>query len=220
LERLRAEGHRTPVIVQTARGGIETVVAAMRAGAFDFVVKPVSPDRLRAAIANAIRVRRLEGEAKRASAPTGDKFSFRNIITRSSAMERAIRLAQKAAASDIPILIEGESGVGKELFARAIQASGPRRSKPFVTVNCGAIPDNLVETSLFGHEKGAFTGAVEKRPGKFVEANGGTLFLDEIGDLPLDVQVKLLRALQDGEVDPVGGRGTVKVDIRVISATN
>jgi DNA-binding NtrC family response regulator len=135
-------------------------------------------------------------------------------------MERVIRLGQKAAASTIPILIEGESGVGKELVARAIQGSGDRRSKPFVTVNCGAIPDNLVESILFGHEKGSFTGATEKHAGKFVEAHGGTLFLDEIGDLPLDVQVKLLRAVQDGEVDPVGGRTTLKVDIRLISATH
>ena len=131
-----------------------------------------------------------------------------------------IRLAQKAAASNIPILIEGESGVGKELVARAIQGSGERRSKPFVTVNCGAIPDNLVELILFGHERGSFTGATEKHVGKFVEAHSGTLFLDEIGDLPLDVQVKLLRAVQDGEVDPVGGKSTVKVDIRLISATH
>ncbi|TIS31838.1 MAG: sigma-54-dependent Fis family transcriptional regulator, partial [Mesorhizobium sp.] len=131
-----------------------------------------------------------------------------------------IRLGQKAAASNIPILIEGESGVGKELVARAIQGSGDRRSKPFVTVNCGAIPDNLVESILFGHEKGSFTGATDKHTGKFVEAHSGTLFLDEIGDLPLDVQVKLLRAVQEGEVDPVGGRSTVKVDIRLISATH
>jgi DNA-binding NtrC family response regulator len=135
-------------------------------------------------------------------------------------MDRVIRLAQKAAASNIPILIEGESGVGKEVIARAIQGSGPRRSRPFVTVNCGAIPDNLVESILFGHEKGAFTGATDRHPGKFLEANHGTLFLDEIGDLPLDVQVKLLRAVQEGEVDPVGGRGAVKVDIRLISATH
>src|SRR5690606_376933 len=146
--------------------------------------------------------------------------SFRDIVTRSPAMDKVIRLAQKAAASNIPILIEGESGVGKELVARAIQGAGERRSKPFVTVNCGAIPENLVESILFGHEKGSFTGATEKHTGKFVEAHGGTLFLDEIGDLPLDVQVKLLRAVQEGEVDPVGARQTTKVDIRLISATH
>ena len=135
-------------------------------------------------------------------------------------MERVIRLGQRAAASQIPILIEGESGVGKELIARAIQGAGDRRSKPFVTVNCGAIPDNLVESILFGHEKGAFTGAADKHVGKFREAHGGTLFLDEVGELPAEVQVKLLRALQDGEIDPVGARRPIRVDFRLISATN
>ena len=131
-----------------------------------------------------------------------------------------LRTAQKAAASTIPVLIEGESGVGKELFARAIHGSGERKAKPFVAVNCGAIPDNLVESILFGHEKGAFTGATERHLGKFVEATGGTLFLDEVGELPLAAQVKLLRALQEGTVEAVGGRKPVKVDVRIISATN
>jgi DNA-binding NtrC family response regulator len=135
-------------------------------------------------------------------------------------MARVIRLAERAAKSNIPVLIEGESGVGKELMARAIQGGSERRGKPFVTVNCGALPENLIESILFGHEKGAFTGATEKHIGKFVEANGGTLFLDEIGELPLDAQVKLLRALQEGEIDPVGARRPVKVDFRLVSATN
>ena len=135
-------------------------------------------------------------------------------------MARVVRLAERAAKSNIPILIEGKSGVGKEVLARAIQGSSDRKGKPFVTVNCGAIPDNLVESILFGHEKGSFTGATEKHVGKFVEASGGTLFLDEVGELPFDAQVKLLRAIQEGEVDPVGGRKSVRVDIRLISATN
>jgi DNA-binding NtrC family response regulator len=135
-------------------------------------------------------------------------------------MGRTLRLAERAAKSGIPVLIEGESGVGKELLARAIQGGSDRRGRPFVTVNCGALPENLVESILFGHEKGAFTGATEKHSGKFAEANGGTLFLDEIGELPLDAQVKLLRALQEGEIDPVGGKRPVKVDFRLISATN
>ena len=135
-------------------------------------------------------------------------------------MARVIELGQRAAKSNIPILIEGESGVGKELVARAIQGTGDRRAKPFVTVNCGAIPEKLVESILFGHEKGAFTGANERHAGKFQEANHGTLFLDEVGELPAEIQVKLLRALQDGEIDPVGSRRPVKVDIRLISATN
>ncbi|CCV16069.1 sigma-54 dependent transcriptional regulator [Mesorhizobium sp. STM 4661] len=220
LKAMRERGIQVPVIVQTAQGGIETVVSAMRHGAFDFVVKPASPDRLQASIGNALKVEAVEGEVKRTSRRRGDHLTFKDLITHSPAMDRVIRLGQKAAASNIPILIEGESGVGKELVARAIQGSSDRRSKPFVTVNCGAIPDNLVESILFGHEKGSFTGATEKHTGKFVEAHSGTLFLDEIGDLPLDVQVKLLRAVQDGEVDPVGGRSTVRVDIRLISATH
>ncbi|MER9873726.1 sigma-54 dependent transcriptional regulator [Mesorhizobium sp. M0195] len=220
LKAMRERGIHIPVIVQTAQGGIETVVSAMRHGAFDFVVKPASPDRLQASIGNALKVEALEGEVKRSSRQRGGHLTFKDMITHSPAMDRVIRLGRKAAASNIPILIEGESGVGKELVARAIQGSGDRRSKPFVTVNCGAIPDNLVESILFGHEKGSFTGATEKHTGKFVEAHTGTLFLDEIGDLPLDVQVKLLRAVQDGEVDPVGGRSTVRVDIRLISATH
>ncbi|WP_192177839.1 sigma-54-dependent transcriptional regulator [Mesorhizobium amorphae] len=220
LKAMRERGIHVPVIVQTAQGGIETVVSAMRHGAFDFVVKPASPDRLQTAIGNALKVEAVEDEMKRTSRRRGGHLTFKDMITHSPAMDRVIRLGQKAAASNIPILIEGESGVGKELVARAIQGSGDRRSKPFVTVNCGAIPDNLVESILFGHEKGSFTGATEKHTGKFVEAHSGTLFLDEIGDLPLDVQVKLLRAVQDGEVDPVGGRSTVRVDIRLISATH
>ncbi|MER8712781.1 sigma-54 dependent transcriptional regulator [Mesorhizobium sp. M0960] len=220
LKAMRERGIHIPVIVQTAQGGIETVVSAMRHGAFDFVVKPASPDRLQASIGNALKVEALEGEVKRSSRQRGGHLTFKDMITHSPAMDRVIRLGRKAAASNIPILIEGESGVGKELVARAIQGSGDRRSKPFVIVNCGAIPDNLVESILFGHEKGSFTGATEKHTGKFVEAHSGTLFLDEIGDLPLDVQVKLLRAVQDGEVDPVGGRSTVRVDIRLISATH
>ncbi len=135
-------------------------------------------------------------------------------------MQAALRLAEKAAASEIPVLLEGESGVGKELLSRAIRAAGTRAEKPFVAVNCGAIPQNLVESILFGHERGAFTGANERQLGKFVEADGGTLFLDEIGELPLDAQVKLLRALQEGEIDPVGARKPVKVNFRLISATN
>jgi DNA-binding NtrC family response regulator len=219
LKAMRERGIDIPVIVQTAQGGIDTVVSAMRNGAFDFVVKPASPERLRTAIANALKVEALEADTRRAQ-KKGGAITFKDIVTTSPAMDKVIRLAQKAAASNIPILIEGESGVGKELVARAIQGSGERRSRPFVTVNCGAIPDNLVESILFGHERGSFTGATEKHVGKFVEAHSGTLFLDEIGDLPLDVQVKLLRAVQDGEVDPVGGKSTVKVDIRLISATH
>lgn len=220
LTRLGKAGVSIPVIVQTSQGGIDVVVSAMRAGAVDFVVKPVGPERLQVSIQNALRVASLEDEVGRIRRVEQGTLGFSDLVTRSPAMARVLRLGERAAASNIPILIEGESGVGKELIARAIQGSSDRRSKPFVTVNCGAIPENLVESILFGHEKGSFTGALERHAGKFQEAHGGTLFLDEVGELPADVQVKLLRAIQEGEVEPVGGRRTVKVDFRLISATN
>lgn len=220
LERLHDMDDRPPVIVQTAHGGIETVIGAMRAGAVDFVVKPVGAERLSVSIKNALRVDALEGEVRRLAKRVGGSLQFGDLASAAPDMLRAVRLGERAAKSGIPVLLEGESGVGKEVFARALQGASDRKGKPFVTVNCGAIPANLVESILFGHEKGAFTGATEKHAGKFVEANGGTLFLDEVSELPLDAQVKLLRAIQEGEVDPVGGRKTVKVDIRLISATN
>lgn len=220
LARMRDAGLSIPVIVQTAHGGIDNVVSAMRAGAQDFVVKPVGFERLQVSLRNALNTSALKGELQRIRHSREGRLTFADIITRSETMAAVLRTAQKAAASSIPVLIEGESGVGKELFARAIHGSSDRKSKPFVAVNCGAIPDNLVESILFGHEKGAFTGATERHTGKFVEASGGTLFLDEVGELPLAAQVKLLRALQEGTVEAVGGRKPVKVDVRIISATN
>jgi DNA-binding NtrC family response regulator len=220
LERLGRHGFDKPIIVQTSRGGIDTVVSAMRAGAFDFIVKPVSHERLQVSIQNALKVKQLEGEIRRQGKSPAGALSFRDIVTKSSEMARVIRLGERAAASNIPILIEGESGVGKELVARAIQGTSDRRNKAFITVNCGAIPENLVQSTLFGHEKGAFTGAVDKHVGKFQEAHHGTLFLDEVGELPLDTQVQLLRAIQEGEIDPVGSRRGLKVDFRLVSATN
>lgn len=209
-----------PVIVQTGQGGIETVVQAMRAGAFDFVVKPVSPERIAASIANALKVDYRDSKVKAVRKTKGAAVSFGDIVSASPDMLRVIDLAHRAAQSNIPVVLEGESGVGKEMIARAIQASGERANKPLITVNCGAIPANLVESILFGHEKGAFTGATERHTGKFMEADGGTLFLDEIGDLPLEVQVKLLRAVQQGEIETVGAGKVQKVDVRLISATN
>jgi DNA-binding NtrC family response regulator len=220
LAKMREAGLDMPVIVQTAHGGIDNVVSAMRAGAVDFVVKPVGAERLQVSLRNALATRALEGELNRIKRSRAGTLTFKDIITHSPRMLAVLRTADKAAASSIAVLVEGESGVGKELIARAIHGTGERRSKPFVAVNCGAIPENLVESLLFGHEKGAFTGAAERHPGKFVEASGGTLFLDEIGELPLAAQVKLLRALQEGEVDPVGGKKPVKVDVRIMSATN
>ena len=217
---MREAGLTIPVIVQTAHGGIDNVVSAMRAGATDFVVKPASPERLEVSLRNALSARALAGELQRLKRRHEGTLTIADVITRSAAMQPALKAAEKAAASAISVLIEGESGVGKELIARAIHGSGARSAKPFVAVNCGAMPETLVESILFGHEKGSFTGATERHPGKFIEADGGTLFLDEVGELPAPAQVKLLRALQDGAVEPVGGRKIVKVDVRIISATN
>ncbi len=220
LARMRDAGLNIPVIVQTAHGGIDNVVSVMRAGATDFVVKPASAERLQVSLHNALATKALAGELQRLRRRQDGTLTIADVVTRSPAMQPVLKAAEKAAASVIPVLIEGESGVGKELVARAIHGSGARRAKPFVAVNCGALPENLVESILFGHEKGSFTGATEKHPGKFVEADGGTLFLDEVGELPGPAQVKLLRALQEGEVEPVGGRKSVKVDVRIVSATN
>jgi DNA-binding NtrC family response regulator len=220
LARMRVTGMDIPVIVQTAHGGIDNVVSVMRAGATDFVVKPASPERLQVSLRNALATKALAGELQRLKRSRDGTLSIADVITRSDAMRPVLRAAEKAAASTIPVLIEGESGVGKELIARAIHGSGSRRAKPFAAANCGAMPENLVESILFGHEKGAFTGATDKHTGKFIEADGGTLFLDEVGELPPAAQVKLLRALQEGEVEPVGGRKNIKVDVRIISATN
>ncbi|MEO0635045.1 MAG: sigma-54 dependent transcriptional regulator [Pseudomonadota bacterium] len=220
LARLAEKGIETPVIVQTSQGSIDTVVSAMQAGARDFVVKPASAERLKVSLQNALQMREMGNEVRRLKKRSEGRLSFDDLISDSDPMAKVIKLGERAASSTIPVLIEGESGVGKEIVARAIQGTSDRAGKPFVTVNCGAIPDNLVESILFGHEKGAFTGANEKHTGKFREAHGGTIFLDEVGELPLDIQVKLLRTLQEGEIDPVGANKPVKVDFRLISATN
>jgi DNA-binding NtrC family response regulator len=220
LTKLRAVNQNVAVIVLTANGGIDSAVEAMRAGASDFLVKPASPERIRVSIQNALKMGLLSGEVSRLKKKQQNRLVFDDLIAKSAAMRQVIRLGSRAAQSAIPILIEGESGVGKELIARAIQGCSDRAGKPFVTLNCGAIPENLIESILFGHERGSFTGATEKHLGKFQEADGGTLFLDEIGELKLDMQVKLLRALQEGEIDPIGAKRPVRVDVRIISATN
>jgi len=220
LDRVGNNAETPPIIVQTAHGSIETAISAMRSGAVDFVVKPASPERLDISIKSALKIEALAGEINRIKKKAEGNLSFDDLVMHGVAMQRVITLGKRAAASNIPVLIEGESGVGKELIARAIQGESERQGRPFITVNCGAIPENLVESILFGHEKGSFTGASDKRIGKFQEADGGTLFLDEVGELPLDAQVKLLRALQEGEIDPVGSKKPVKVNFRLISATN
>jgi DNA-binding NtrC family response regulator len=206
--------------VLTAKGGIDSAVEAMRAGANDFLVKPASPERIAVSIRNQLKIGTLSGEVKQLKKKQDNRLTFDDLVATSSEMKQVFRLGVRAAQSEIPVLIEGESGAGKELIARAIQGTSARAGKPFVTVNCGAIPENLIESILFGHEKGSFTGANDKHLGKFQEADGGTLFLDEIGELRLDMQVKLLRALQENEVDPVGSKRPVKVDVRIIAATN
>jgi DNA-binding NtrC family response regulator len=220
METMAREAIAVPVIVQTAQSSLETVVSAMRNGAADFFVKPVAPERLIVSLRNIMKLGELETIVRTERHRRTGTLGLADIVTRSPAMHRVLTLAQKAAKSPIPVLVEGETGTGKELVARVIQGMGDRASKPFVTVNCGAIPANLVESTLFGHKKGAFTGAIADHAGKFAEANGGTLFLDEIGELPLDAQAKLLRALQEGEIEPVGASRIERVNVRVISATN
>ena len=220
LSELRASGVATPVIVLTANGGIETVVKAMQAGAQDFFIKPVGPERLLIGVQNALQLTQLSAEIGRLKKQVSGRTSFKDLIGDSAPMQMIKALGERAARSSIPVMITGESGVGKEVIARALHGASDRAGKAFVAVNCGALPANLVESILFGHEKGSFTGASDKHLGKFVEANGGTLFLDEIGELPLDIQVKLLRVLQEGEVDPIGSKRPLKVDVRIVSATN
>jgi DNA-binding NtrC family response regulator len=220
LVEMRARSFNQPVIVLTATGGIDTVVQAMQAGACDFFVKPASPERITVSIRNALSMGSLKSEVDRLKKHASGRTTFDDLIGTSPAMLMVKRLGERAARSSIPILITGESGVGKEVIARAVHGSSERAGKPFIAVNCGAIPENLVESILFGHEKGSFTGASDKHLGKFQEANGGTLFLDEVGELPLDIQVKLLRALQESEIDPIGGKRSIKVDVRIVSATN
>ncbi|MEZ5850939.1 MAG: sigma-54 dependent transcriptional regulator [Hyphomicrobiaceae bacterium] len=220
LDRIARNPSTPPIIVQTANGSIDAAIGAMRAGATDFVIKPASPERLEVSMRSALKIEALQGEIKRIKKKVEGRLTFADLVMRGDTMSRVVSLGRRAASSNIPVLVEGESGVGKELIARSIQGESERAGQPFVTVNCGAIPENLVESILFGHERGAFTGAVDRRVGKFQEADGGTLFLDEVGELPLDAQVKLLRALQEGEIDPVGGKRPVKVNFRLISATN
>ena len=220
LQAIRRRFPRLPVIMLTASHETDLVVQAMRGGAKDFLDKPPEPERLRVSIENALRLSVLEKEVTRLKRREEDSYSFENLVGASSGLAEVVKVGRKAAQSDIPVLLTGETGVGKEVLARAIHGESQRTGKPFVAVNCGAIPENLVESTLFGHEKGAFTGAIAKAQGRFREAEGGTIFLDEIGELPLDAQVKLLRTLQQKEVMPVGGARALKTDVRVISATN
>jgi two-component system NtrC family response regulator len=220
LASVRQRDGRVPVVVITAYGTIESAVEAMKQGAFDYITKPVSRDELKMTIEKALTLRRLEQENIELRAEVRGRYSFERIIGKSEAVRAVLDMASRIAASDATVLITGESGTGKELLARGIHHASLRANGPFVAVNCAAIPENLIESELFGHVKGAFTGAVKDREGKFELASGGTIFLDEIAELRTDLQAKILRALQEREVDRVGGSRPVPVDVRVIAATN
>jgi DNA-binding NtrC family response regulator len=217
LSRMRQRRDDTPTLVISGAGSVETAVKAIRLGALDFVEKPVHRERLALTVQNALRFAQLQEVHGRLQA---DLSYERNLIGRGQAMQRLISLVGRVAPSDGRVLITGENGTGKELVAAAIHAGSPRAAGPFVKVNCGAVAKDLVESELFGHEKGAFTGAVTARKGRFELADTGTLLLDEIGDMPMPMQVKLLRVLQEGQFERVGGGRTLKVNVRVLAATN
>ena len=210
------------VIMMSAYGSMETALEAMKKGAYDYISKPFKSDEVNLVLKKAEERERLKQENTRLRQTLRtieQRSSFGNMVAKSKVMREMFRLAEKVARFDTTVLITGESGTGKELVARGIHFTGPRSQKPWVAVNCGSIPENLIESELFGHVKGAFTGADRARHGLFREADGGTLFLDEIGELPVSMQVKLLRALQESEVRPVGGTRAIKVDVRVVAAT-
>ena len=220
LEQLRAQNMLTPVIVMSAFGTVENAVEAMKKGAVDFLPKPFSLDHLSVVVEKALEVRKLRDENRELREALGEKYQFQNIIGRSKAMQEIFADVIRVAPSRATVLIGGESGVGKDLIARAIHQHSPRKDRPFVKINCAALPENLMESELFGYEKGAFTGANASKPGKFEAANTGTVFLDEIGDVPPSIQVKLLRVLQEREFERLGSNRTLHTDVRVIAATN
>ncbi|MDB5721407.1 MAG: sigma-54-dependent Fis family transcriptional regulator [Alphaproteobacteria bacterium] len=220
IEQIRALRPDLPLLVMTAQTSVAAAVDAMRAGASDFLVKPIAPDRLLTALNSATDRRQRNGELRPLSEKISKPLAFDEIVGSAPLFRAAMAIAAKAARARVSVLIEGESGSGKEVIAQAIHIASPRGRKPMITVNCGAIPANLVESVLFGHEKGAFTGAFDRHIGRFEDADGSTLFLDEVGELPLETQVKLLRALESGEIQRIGGRSIQMVDVRVIAATN
>jgi DNA-binding NtrC family response regulator len=220
LAHIHRQNPQAPVIVMTAFGTIENAVEAMKAGAADFLLKPFSLDHLMAVVNKALEVCALRDENRKLREELGQRYEFANIVGRSPAMQEIFGTILRVAPSRATVLLCGESGVGKDLIARAIHFHSPRKDRPFVKINCTAIPENLMESELFGYEKGAFTGAVTAKPGKFEQADTGTVFLDEIGDVPASVQVKLLRILQEREFERLGSNKTQKIDVRVLAATN
>jgi two-component system NtrC family response regulator len=220
LEAVKARSPRTPVIVITAFGAVDTAVEAMKLGAYDYITKPFNRDELKLTLLKALEMRGLSEENQRLKEELTERVEFRNIIGISRQMEQVFQIVRKVADTEATVLITGESGTGKELVARAIHSMSSRRAAPFVAINCAAIPRELLESELFGHVKGAFSGAIRDKPGKFQMADGGTLFLDEVGELPVELQPKLLRSLQERIVEPVGGNNQIKLDVRVAAATN
>ncbi len=220
MEELRQVNPEMPAIILTAHGSIETAVEAMRRGAYTYLTKPFDARELLLHIERALESGRLSSEVSRLKELLGERHGFENIVARSGVMQRVLETVSHIAPTDSTVYIHGESGTGKELVARAIHLAGRRRDQPFVAVNCAALPETLLESELFGHEKGSFTGAIKSSRGLFVQAQGGTIFLDEIGDMPLSIQAKFLRVLQERQFHPVGADQPVEVDVRVIVATN
>ncbi len=216
LEELKAAGVSTPVVMISGQANVEMAVRATRLGAVDFLEKPLSTDKLLVTVENALRLARLEEENR----DLRQRLGKHELVWASPAMERVMAQVERVAASETRVCILGETGTGKELVARTLHGKSMRRAGPFVTLNCAAVPAELIESELFGHEKGAFTGAAGRHVGKFEQADGGTLFLDEIGDMPLSMQAKLLRVLEEGEIERVGGDRPIAVDVRVIVATH
>lgn len=220
LKRIKKIDPGLPVIILTADSSIGKVVETIKLGAYDYFAKPLNWEKLQLAVKNALVTKELRREVSRLKGQLKKRYNFDQIVGKSKKMQEVLHSLEKIVDTGVTVFIQGESGTGKELLARAIHFNGPRKNRAFVAVNCAAIPDSLLESELFGHEKGAFTGAVSRRIGKFEQANGGTLFLDEIGDMPASTQVKILRVLQERKFQRVGGAETVEVDVRVISATN
>lgn len=220
LKRVKQIDENLPVIILSAQGSIEVAVEALKFGAFDYFPKPIDTQRLEPAIKNAIKGYDLTKELENLKENVKKEYSFDNIISADGKMQDVFKLVSKVMNNDITVLIHGESGTGKELIARAIHYNGKRKDNPFIVVNCASIPRELLESELFGHEKGSFTGAHQRKLGKFEIANGGTLFLDEVGELEMLLQAKLLRVIQEREFERVGGTELIKTDVRILSATN
>ena len=220
LDRIRKIDIDIPVVIITAFGTIQSAVEAVKSGAYDYLTKPIDYNELVLVINRAIEHQRLVDEVRTLRASLDRKYGFENIIGHSDALLSVLDMAARAARSNSTILIRAETGTGKELLARAIHFNSARKDQPFITINCGAIPRDLLESELFGHLKGAFTGAVANKKGRIELADGGTLFLDEIGEMPVDLQVKLLRMIQQGEIDKVGSPAPVPVDVRIVAATH